>query len=118
MLCLGENAYAESPGNIFTLDMPTEQKELIRAAKSSGKPVIVVLNQGRPLFITDMVNEMDAILLAYWSGSGGAKAIVSTIMGDNNPSGICPFRIQNTQEILCYTTIFSQKQSERSLIIM
>jgi len=109
VLCLGENAYAESPGNIFTLDMPTEQKELIRAAKSSGKPVIVVLNQGRPLFITDMVNEMDAILLAYWSGSGGAKAIVSTIMGDNNPSGILPFSYPKYPgDIVLYDHIFTE----------
>jgi len=109
VLCLGENAYAESPGNIFALDMPTEQKELIRAAKSSGKPVIVVLNQGRPLFITDMVNEMDAILLAYWSGSGGAKAIVSTIMGDNNPSGILPFSYPKYPgDIVLYDHIFTE----------
>ena len=109
VLCLGENAYAESPGNIFALDMPTEQKELIRAAKSSGKPVIVLLNQGRPLFITDMVNEMDAILLAYWSGSGGAKAIVSTIMGDNNPSGILPFSYPKYPgDIVLYDHIFTE----------
>jgi len=106
---LGENAYAESPGNIFTLDMPAEQKELIKAAKFTGKPVIVVLNQGRPLFITDVIDDMDAVLLAYWSGSGGAKAIVSTIMGDNNPSGILPFSYPKYPgDIVLYDHIFTE----------
>jgi beta-glucosidase len=56
-----------------------------------------------------MVNEMDAILLAYWSGSGGAKAIVSTIMGDNNPSGILPFSYPKYPgDIVLYDHIFTE----------
>ena len=113
VLCLGENAYAESPGNIFTLDMPAEQKALIKAAKASGKPVIVVLNQGRPLFITDVVEDMDAVLLAYWSSSGGAKAIVSTLMGENNPSGILPFSYPKYPgDIVLYDHIFTETVRE------
>jgi beta-glucosidase len=48
VLCLGENAYAESPGNIGDLALPEEQMALARAAAATGKPVILVLTEGRP----------------------------------------------------------------------
>src|SRR5262249_4080354 len=75
VLCLGENAYAESPGNIGDLVLPEEQLALARAAAGTGKPVILVLTEGRPRFITSIAPQMNAILMAYWSGKKTAEAI-------------------------------------------
>ena len=54
VLCIGEDAYAESPGNTRELALPDEQVELVKAAAMTGKPVILVLTEGRPRFITNI----------------------------------------------------------------
>jgi beta-glucosidase len=91
VLCLGENAYAESPGNTRDLALPDQQLALARAAASTGKPVILVLTEGRPRFITGIVPLMKGILLAYWSGRKTAEAITDVVTGDYNPDGRLPF---------------------------
>src|SRR5262249_17033560 len=91
ILCLGENAYAESPGTIGDLALPDEQLNLARAAAATGKPVILVLSEGRPRFITRIAPGMQAILMAYWSGRKAAEAISDVLFGDYNPDGILPF---------------------------
>jgi len=91
VLCLGENAYAESPGNITDLALPDEQLALARTAAATGKPVILVLTEGRPRFITSIAPQMKGILMAYWSGRKTAEAIADVLTGDYNPDGILPF---------------------------
>jgi beta-glucosidase len=91
VLCLGENAYAESPGNIRDLALPDEQLALARAAAATGKPVILVLTEGRPRFITGIAPLMKGILMAYWSGKKTAEAISDILLGDYNPDGLLPF---------------------------
>jgi beta-glucosidase len=91
VLCLGENAYAESPGNIQDLALPENQMALARAAAATGKPVILVLTEGRPRLITGIEPSMQGILLAYWSGKKTAEAIADVLFGDYNPSGILPY---------------------------
>jgi len=91
ILCLGENAYAESPGNIGDLAMPEDQMALARAAAATGKPVILVLTEGRPRLITSVAPLMKGILMAYWSGRRTAEAISDVLLGDYNPDGILPF---------------------------
>ena len=91
VLCLGENAYAESPGNIRDLALPDQQTALARAAAATGKPVILVLTEGRPRFITGIAPSMKAIVMAYWSGRKTAEAISDILMGDYNPDGRLPF---------------------------
>jgi len=91
VLCLGENAYAESPGTIGDLALPDEQKALARAAASTGLPVLFVLTEGRPRFITDIAPLAKGILLAYWSGRKTAEAIGDVLSGDYNPDGRLPF---------------------------
>jgi beta-glucosidase len=91
VLCLGENAYAESPGNIGDLAMPEDQMALARAAVATGKPVILVLTEGRPRLITSVAPLMKGILMAYWSGRRTAEAISDVLVGDYNPDGILPF---------------------------
>jgi len=91
LLCLGEYAYAESPGTIPDLALPDEQKALARAAASTGKPVIIVLSEGRPRFITDIAPLAKGILLTYWSGRRSAEAVSDVLAGDYNPDGRLPF---------------------------
>lgn len=91
LLCLGENAYAESPGNTGDLALPDAQARLAAAAIATGKPVIVVLTEGRPLFITKEEPQLKGILMAYWSGKRTAEAVADVLFGDYNPSGLLPF---------------------------
>ncbi len=91
VLCLGENAYAESPGNIRDLALADEQINLARAAIGTGKPVILVLTEGRPRFITGIARQVKGILMAYWSGRKTAEAIADVLSGDYNPDGRLPY---------------------------
>ncbi len=91
VLCLGENAYAESPGNIQDLVLPENQLALARTAAATGKPVILVLTEGRPRLITSIEPSMQGILMAYWSGKKTAEAIADVLFGDYNPGGILPY---------------------------
>jgi beta-glucosidase len=90
ILCLGENAYAETPGNINDLTLDENQLALARAASRTGKPIILVLVEGRPRIITSIEKNMSAILMAYWPGSEGGPAIADVLFGDYNPSGRLP----------------------------
>lgn len=91
VLCLGENAYAESPGNIRDLALPDEQVNLAKAAFATGKKVILILCEGRPRFITNIEPNFDAIILPFWSGRKTAEATADVLFGDYNPNGIMPF---------------------------
>src|SRR5688572_22926375 len=91
ILCLGEEAYAESPGNTRDLALPDDQEALAKAAAATGKPVILVLTQGRPQFITNIEPGMNGILMAYWSGKKTGEAIADVLFGDYNPGGRLPF---------------------------
>ena len=103
ILCLGENAYAESPGNTRELALPDEQIALAKAAVASGKPVILVLTEGRPRFISSIEPHIKGILMAYWSGKKTAEAIADVLFGDYNPDGRLPFSYPRSMgEIVMY----------------
>ncbi len=103
VLCLGENAYAESPGNTRELALPDDQLALAKAAAASGKPVILVLTEGRPRFITGIEPDMKGILMTYWSGKKSAEAIADVLFGDYNPDGKLPFSYPRSMgEIVLY----------------
>ena len=91
ILCLGEDAYAESPGNTRDLVLADNQLKLAQAAAATGKPIILVLTEGRPRLITQIEPQMKGILMAYWSGKKSAEAIADVLFGDYNPSGKLPF---------------------------
>lgn len=103
VLALGERAYAESPGWIDDLNLPERQKALVRAAEATGKPVVLVLVEGRPRVINDIVPLVDGVLMAYQPGSRGADAIADVLFGDYNPGGRLPFSYpQFTGDIMPY----------------
>ncbi|MEO8712884.1 MAG: glycoside hydrolase family 3 C-terminal domain-containing protein, partial [Parafilimonas sp.] len=103
VLCLGENAYAESPGNTRDLALPDNQIALAKVAASTGKPVILVLTEGRPRFITSIEPQMKGILMAYWGGKKTAEAVADVLFGDYNPDGILPFSYERSMgEMVLY----------------
>jgi len=103
IMCIGEEAYAESPGNTRELALADEQVELVKAAQLTGKPVILVLTQGRPRFITNIEPASSGILMAYWSGKKTAEAIADVLFGDYNPDGRLPFTYHRSMgEIVLY----------------
>ena len=103
ILCVGENAYAESPGNTREMALPDEQLALAKAAAATGKPVILVLTEGRPRFITGIEPSMKGILMAYWSGKKTAEAVSDVLFGDYNPDGRLPFSYpKSIGEIVLY----------------
>ncbi len=103
ILCIGENAYAESPGNTPDLALDKNQVDLVNAAYLTGKPVILVLTEGRPRFITNIEPPAKGILMAYWSGKKTGEAIADVLFGDYNPDGILPFSYPRSMgEIVLY----------------
>jgi beta-glucosidase len=103
IVCVGENAYAESPGNTTELALDDNQVALVNAAIMSGKPVILVLTEGRPRFISTIEPAVKGILMAYWSGKKTAEAVADVLFGDYNPDGILPFSYPRSMgEIVLY----------------
>ncbi len=91
ILCLGEHTYTETPGNIHNLELQKEQLELAKKLYKTGKPVILVLTEGRPRIIDEIVDGASAIVMAYLPGMEGGRAIADVLFGDVNPSGKLPF---------------------------
>lgn len=113
VLCLGENAYAESPGVIDDLTLPKEQLLLAEAAIETGKPVVVILAEGRPRIFTSVEQGLDGILLALRPASQGAQAITDVLYGNYNPGGKLPFTYpRNTGDIVLYDAKASEFISE------
>jgi beta-glucosidase len=113
ILCLGENAYAETPGNINDLTLDANQLKLAEAAILTGKPVILVLTEGRPRIISSIEPGINAILQAYWSGSNTAKAVADVLFGDYNPNGRLPYTYpRNTNALHTYDFKLTELPSE------
>ena len=72
------------------LNIPANQRELIKALKATGKPLVLVLMNGRPLSILEEKDQADAILETWFSGTEGGNAIADVLFGDYNPSGKLP----------------------------
>ncbi|MBI9035844.1 MAG: glycoside hydrolase family 3 C-terminal domain-containing protein [Bacteroidales bacterium] len=91
IICIGEEPAVEEPGNTNDLLISKTQKELVKAIAQTGTPIILVINSGRPIIITEIEALVDAIIFAYYPGNEGGNAIAQTIYGTNNPSGRLPF---------------------------
>jgi beta-glucosidase len=101
--CLGEPAYCESPGNINNLILDEAQLNLVEELSKSGKPIILVMLQGRPRIINKIVDNSDAILVAFLPGLKGGDAIASIIFGDKLPSAKLPITYpQDPNGLMCY----------------
>ncbi len=89
--CLGENSYCETPGNIDDLNLSSNQKDLLRAVAATGKPVVLVLNEGRPRIIGDVEPLAKAVVDVMLPGNYGGDALADLLAGDANFSGKLPF---------------------------
>ncbi len=115
VLCLGEDAYAETPGVIDDLTLPAEQIKLAQAALKTGKPVVLLMLEGRGRLIHEIAESADAILLAMRPGTAGAKSIAQVMSGRVNPGGVLPFTYhRNSGDIIPHDHRFLSKYSRRS----
>ena len=91
VVVLGENAYAETPGNISDLTLPEAQLRLAEAVQATGTPTILVLVEGRPRIVNRIVDDAEGVVMAYWPGMEGGQAVAEVLFGQVNPSGRLPF---------------------------
>lgn len=91
VLCLGEKNYTETPGDISNLYITPSQTKLALALAKLNKPIILVLNEGRPRLISDFEDQMNAVIQCYLPGNEGARALADILYGDVNPSGRLPY---------------------------
>ncbi len=91
VLCLGELPATEKPGDILSLNLDIEQRELAKLAYEQNKKVIIVLLEGRPRIVHDIVSGASGIIQAYLPGNYGAEALVQLMFGDVNFSGKLPY---------------------------
>ncbi len=103
VLCLGEDAYAESPGVIDDLMLPQNQRDLLATCLKTGKPVVVVITEGRPRVLGPEIEKAAAVVMAYRPGSQGGEAITDVLLGKFNPGGRLPFSYPRfTGDIVTY----------------
>ncbi|HEY0658234.1 MAG TPA: glycoside hydrolase family 3 N-terminal domain-containing protein, partial [Pyrinomonadaceae bacterium] len=103
VLCLGEGSYTETPGNITDLTLPETQLRFAEAIIATGKPVIVVMVEGRPRVISRITDRVPAILLALNPSNEGGTAIADVLFGDYNPNGKLPFTYpRNPNNLIMY----------------
>ena len=89
--CIGENSYTETPGNLTDLWLSENQRNLVKALAQTGKPVILVLNEGRPRLIADIEPLAQGIIDILIPGNMGGDALVNLISGKSNFSGKMPY---------------------------
>ncbi len=89
--CIGENSYCETPGNLTDLWLSQNQRNLVKELAKTGKPVILVLNEGRPRLIADIEPLAKAIVHVFLPGNYGADALANLLAGDANFSAKLPY---------------------------
>ena len=89
--CIGENSYTETPGNLNDLWLSEKQRNLVKALAKTGKPVILVLNEGRPRLIADIEPLAKAVLHIFLPGNYGADALANLLSGEANFSAKMPY---------------------------
>ena len=89
--CIGENSYCETPGNLTDLTLSENQRNLVKALAATGKPIVLVLNQGRPRIINDIEPLAKAVVNIMLPSNYGGDALANLLAGDANFSGKMPF---------------------------
>ncbi|MDM8308749.1 glycoside hydrolase family 3 N-terminal domain-containing protein [Phocaeicola barnesiae] len=89
--CIGENSYCETPGNLTDLTLSENQRNLVKALAKTGKPIILVLNEGRPRIIADIEPLSKAVVNVMLPGNYGGDALANLVAGDSNFSGKMPY---------------------------
>lgn len=91
LVCVGEIPATEKPSDINELELPIAQQELVKKLAETGKPVILVMVEGRPRIIREIEPLVEAVIMAYLPGQEGGRAISDILYGNINPSGKLPY---------------------------
>ena len=89
--CIGENSYCETPGNLTDLTLSQNQRDLVKALAKTGKPIVLVLNGGRPRIIADIEPLAESVVNILLPGNYGGDALADLLSGDANFSGKMPY---------------------------
>ena len=89
--CIGENSYTETPGNLSDLTLSQNQRDLVKALSQTGKPIVLILNEGRPRIISDIVPHCQAVVDILLPGNYGGDALALLLSGKRNFSGRMPY---------------------------
>ena len=89
--CIGENSYCETPGNLTDLTLSENQRNLVKSLATTGKPIVLILNQGRPRIINDIEPLTKAVVNIMLPSNYGGDALANLLAGDANFSGKMPF---------------------------
>jgi beta-glucosidase len=115
VVCLGEKSYAESRGNIDDLALPDAQLRLAGDVAAAGKPVVLLLVEGRPRTIRNLADSASAIIVAFNPGNEGGQAIADMLFGDVNPSARLPVTYPRFPDaLLTYDHKWSEEQDAES----
>ena len=98
IIVLGEKAYCENPGNIDDITLDEAQLNLASKLNKTGKPIILVMLEGRPRVISKIEPDAKAILLGFLPGMEGGNAMADVLFGDANPSGKLPVTYPRTAD--------------------
>jgi len=107
--CIGENSYAETPGNLSDLALSENQRNLVKALAKTGKPIVLILNEGRPRLINDIEPLAQAVVNILLPGNYGADALARLLAGDTNFSARLPYTYPRYQAEL---TTYDYRVSE------
>ena len=88
--CIGENSYTETPGNLSDLTLSANQRSLVTALEATGKPVVLILNEGRPRIVADIEPKAKAVIDIFLPGNYGGDALAALLSGRENFSGKLP----------------------------
>lgn len=89
--CIGENTYTEKPGDLNNLSLSENQQDLVKALAKTGKPIVLVLNEGRPRTISAIEPLAQAVVHTYLPGTYGGEVTADILFGKTNPSGRLPY---------------------------
>ena len=107
--CIGENSYCETPGNLSDLALSENQRSLVKALAATGKPVVLILNEGRPRLVSDIEPLAKAVVNILLPGNYGGDALANILAGDANPSARMPYTYPRHQAEL---TTYDYRVSE------
>jgi beta-glucosidase len=103
LVCLGEKPSTEKPGDIDDLNWDKSERQIMKWALATGKPVVLVLFENRPRLVNDWVDQCAAVIMAYQPGEWGNVALANILFGKTNPSGKLPFTYPRyNQSLLTY----------------
>ncbi|WP_300724569.1 glycoside hydrolase family 3 N-terminal domain-containing protein [uncultured Bacteroides sp.] len=111
--CIGENSYCETPGNLSDLALSLNQRNLVKALATTGKPIILIINGGRPRIINDIEPLADAVINILLPGNYGGDALANILIGETNPSAKMPYTYpRNQAELTTYDYRVSEEMDK------